>query len=75
MKAPSGSSGVSGDARVKLAYVWSVTSPCPPCRASAESSQTVPLNMLSLPAPLSVVMVTIVPAGEVNVMSKSPEDV
>lgn len=35
------------------------------------SSHTVPLNTLSLPAPLSDVIVTTVPAGEVSVISRS----
>jgi hypothetical protein len=38
----------------------------------ALSSQTVPLNTSSLVPALSVVMVTIVPAGDCRVMSRSP---
>src|SRR6185295_11732798 len=37
----------------------------------ASSSQKVPLNTSSFPAPLSVVRVTTVPAGDIRVMSRS----
>ena len=80
MKAPIASSGTSGDAGTPLTYRWSVTRPAlfvygtwPP--GSAWSSQTVPLKTSSLPAPLSVVSVTTVPAGDVSVMSMSAANV
>ena len=58
--------------------VASVTSPlldvygtCPPGFAS--SSHSVPSNTLLFDPPLSEVMVTMVPAGDVSVMSRSPQ--
>ena len=80
MKAPIASSGTSGEAVVRLTKTWSVITPLllvygtgPPGFAS--SSHTVPLKTLSKLLPLSVVSVTIVPAGDVRVISRSDANV
>jgi hypothetical protein len=79
MNAPRASSGVKVAFAVPLAYRVSVTVlllelPDSVIGAglpgSASSSQRVPLKTSSLVPPLSLVIVTDVPAGEVNVMSR-----
>ena len=80
VNAASGSSGTSGEASVRFAYVCSITRLLSAVYGtwvpgSASSSQTVPLKTSSKVEPLSVVRVTTVPAGEVIVTSRSDEKV
>src|SRR5262249_4632853 len=84
MKAPKASSGVRGVEVVRFTCVWSLTirdaanvalAKGTWLTGSAWSSQTVPLKTLSFRLPRSDVSVTLVPDGDVRVMSMSPQKV
>src|SRR5687768_2764007 len=86
MNAPSGSSGVSVASTVLDVYAVSVTRKLGAngvaygtgLPGSASSSQSVPLYTLAMPAPadvFAVVMLTVVPAGDVRVTFRSLDHV